>query len=231
MFKQIATVILFILAGAFGGILVQRFAPSLYAQPNTGPTYVIREEKVYIQENNALKNSVQKAKSFVLGVRSVVSDKKILSGSGLVLTSDGMAVTLAELVPSGSKTIVFYVDGQPVQAQVIKRDIKENLALVKIEKSGLSASGFFMFDQLNLGERVFLVSQIFDPQTSTPGFLTNEGIVKTFTADTVGTNIQEPSALGAPVFDIEGYALGIASSSGNAVTVIPITKIRTFSGL
>ena len=43
-----------------------------------------------------------------------------------------------------SKTIVFYVDGQPVQAQVIKRDLKENLALIKIEKSGLSASGFFM---------------------------------------------------------------------------------------
>lgn len=231
MFKQIVTVILFILAGAFGGILVQRFAPNLYVQPNTAPSYVIRENNIYIQENDALKDSVQKTKSFVLGVRSVVSDKKILSGSGLVLTSDGMAVTLAELVPSGSKTIVFYVDGQPVQAQVIKRDLKENLALVKIEKSGLSVGGFFIFDQLALGERVFLVSQTFDPQTSAPGFLTNEGVVKTFAADTIETNIQESKALGAPVFDIKGYVMGITSSSSGSVTVIPITKIRDFSKL
>ncbi|MFA7714613.1 MAG: serine protease [Candidatus Paceibacterota bacterium] len=233
--KQPVYFLLVILAGGFGGFLVQKFLPSFYSAPESSPNYfVTKEEKYYIQENDALKEAVQKVRSSVVGIKTVAADKKVIAGSGLILTSDGLAVTLAELVPASGKTS-FFIDSQLVNGQILKRDLKQNLALIKIEKSGLSTGGFFMLDQLKIGERVFLVGQIFDAKTFVPNFLTNEGVAKSFDSEfTVQTSIRETDAVsGAPVFDIKGSVLGLSYiyGSNGSVAVLPITKVKAFAGL
>jgi hypothetical protein len=233
--KQFIYFLLVILAGGFGGFLAQKFLPNFYASPGSPPNYfVTKEEKYYIQENDALKEAVQKVKSSVIGIKTIGADKKVITGSGLILTSDGLAVTLAELVPASGK-ISFFVDSQLANGQILKRDLKQNLALIKIEKNGLSAAGFFMLDQLKVGERVFLAGQIFDAKTFAPNFMANEGIAKSFDSGfTVQTSIRETEAvLGAPVFDIQGNILGLSYIYGNtnSVAVLPITKVKAFAGL
>ncbi|MFA5387596.1 MAG: serine protease [Candidatus Paceibacterota bacterium] len=232
--KQFIYFLLMIAAGVLGGFLGQKFLPNFYSAIESSPNYfVTKEEKYYIQENNALKDSIQKVKSSVLGVKTVVG-KKTITGSGLILTSDGLAVTLAELVPSSGKNY-FFIDSQAVKGQVIKRDTDQNLALVKIEKNGLSAVGFFMLDQLKIGERIFLISQIFDAKTFLPDFSVNEGIVKSFNGEFfVKTSIIETEeSLGSPIFDLEGNVLGLSYiyGSDNSITVFPIAKIKAFAGL
>lgn len=233
--KQFIYFLLAVSAGGFGGFLVQKFLPDFYAAPESSPNYfVTKEEKYYIQENDALKEAVQKVKSSVVGIKTAGADKKVITGSGLILTSDGLAVTLAELVPAGGKTS-FFVDSQPVNGQILKRDLKQNLALVKIEKNGLSAAGFFMLDQLKIGERIFLVGQIFDIKTFAPNFMASEGVAKSFNGEfVVQTSIWETGAAsGAPVFDIKGNVLGLSYIYGSkdSVAVLPITKIKSFAGL
>ena len=233
--KQFIYFLLVVLAGGLGGFLAQKFLPNFYTVSESAPNYfVTKEEKYYIQENDALKEAVQKVKSSVVGIKTIGADKKVIAGSGLILTSDGLAVTLAELVPASGKTS-FFVDSQPVNGQILKRDLKQNLALIKIEKNGLSAAGFFMLDQLKIGERVFLAGQIFDAKTFAPNFMVNEGIAKSFDSGfTVQTSIRETEAvLGAPVFDIKGSVLGLSYiyGSNDSVTVLPITEIKSFAGL
>lgn len=215
--------------------MAQKLLPDFYAVMETSPNYfVTKEEKYYIQENEALKEAIQKSKSSVMGIKTVVSAKKTVFGSGMVLTSDGLAATFADLVPVAGKTS-FYIDSQLVNGQVIKRDLKQNLALIKIEKTGLSPAGFFMLDQLKIGERVFLISQIFDAKTFDPYFSANEGTAKSFDSEFfIQTSIiEEQAANGSPAFDIKGNILGLSyiNEKNNSIIVFPISKIKAFAGL
>ena len=62
-------------------------------------------------------------------------------GSGLVYTSDGLIVTLSSLVPAGWRVMVYPEAQDPLPAQVLKRDVSNNLALLKVEETGLQTAG------------------------------------------------------------------------------------------
>jgi len=164
-------------------------------------------------------------------VKAETKTGKILEGSGLIVSSDGLIVTLADLVPLGSD-ITFFWEGKSPSFQILKRDLKENLALIKIEETNLPTTGFADLERIKLGERVFLVGVIFE-KGKVPKKAVNEGIVKTFDGNSIETNIFEKSTFsGSPLFNIEGNALGlnIIDKEGK-VSAIPISKIKSFIGL
>jgi len=138
------------------------------------------------------------------------------------------------LVPQGSNPS-FFVDGEMASFQILKRDLKENLALIKIEKTNLPTVAFANLEKLKLGERVFLVGMAQPPNggwVASPGLVVNEGIVKSFAENYIQTNIFEKIRLqGSPLFNIEGEVLGLNTidSEGKIIT-IPISKIKSFSG-
>lgn len=138
-------------------------------------------------------------------------------------------VTLSELVPQGAEANLFW-DGQSVSFQILKRDLKNNLALIKIEKANLPTAGFADSNKIKIGERVFLVGQIFEK--GVPKKMANEGIIKTFDENFIKTNIFEKYTLsGSPLFDIEGNLLGLNTidKEGKVVT-ISVSTIRAFVG-
>jgi S1-C subfamily serine protease len=239
MMKNIFKIIAIFILGIFGGIFADQILwPYLIKRPlfyqyqlEQRPVYTERKE-IIIQENVALKNAIEKVEKTVVGVRTEtgVPSGKILEGSGLIVTSDGLIVTLADLVPQGSD-FSFFVESEKVNFQILKRDLKENLALVKIEKNNLPTVSFADLEKLKLGERVFLVGVIFENEK--PSKIVNEGIVKSFGKDFIKTNIFEKNILkGSPLFDIEGRALGINTIDREGkVIAIPISKIKTFIGL
>ncbi|MFQ6049896.1 MAG: serine protease [Candidatus Paceibacterales bacterium] len=192
------------------------------------PIYVTERKEITIQENVALKNAIERVEKTVVGVKTKTREE-ILQGSGLILTSDGIVVTLADLVPQGAD-FSFFIDGQMVSFQILKRDLKENLALIKVGGSNLPTVGFANFEKIKLGERVFLVGVIFEKGEAKK--TTNEGVIKYFDQDLVDTNIFETSTLaGSPLFNIEGEILGLNTVDfWGRVSAIPVTKIRTFAG-
>ena len=237
MRKTLFQILAIFILGIFGGIFADQILwPYFIERPlfyqyrlEQSPVYVTEKKETIIQENTALKNAIEKVEKTVIGVKTKTKTGKILEGSGLIVTSDGLIVTLADLVPQGS-TFSFFVEGKAVSFQILKRDLKENLALVKIEKTNLATCSFADFEKLKLGERIFLVGVIFEKEEIKN--IVDEGIVKSFDENKIETNIFEKETIsGSPLFDIEGNVLGLnqIDSEGKIIS-IPVPKIKTFTG-
>ena len=237
MVKNVFKIIGVFILGIGGGIFADQILwPYFVEKPlfyqyrlEQSPVYLTERKEITIQENVALRNAIEKVEKTVIGVRTETQAKKIIEGSGLIITSDGLVVTLAELVPQGSN-FSFFVEGQSANFQILKRDLKENLALVKIEKSNLPIVSFANLEKLKLGERVFLVGVIFEKEELSK--IVNEGIIKSFSQNFIKTNIFENYLLkGSPLFNIEGEVLGLNTiDKEGKVIAIPISKIKTFAG-
>ena len=204
------------------GILKIRSEPPVYIQQIT--------KEIKIQENTALKEAVEKVEKTLVAIKTQNPKGKIIEGSGIILTSDGLVLTLADLVPQGGKFEIF-LNGEKSKFQILKRDLKENLALIKIEKTNLLTIPFGNFEKLKIGERVFLVGTHFKENEF--GKEVNEGIIKRFTREVIETNILEKEKLsGSGLFDIEGNLVGINKvTSDGKIIAVPVTKIREFANL
>lgn len=240
MSKRIINIIFILIVGMAGGIFSSQilmprffgeglFDSNYLAKITSGPVYLTEKKDITVQENTALQYSVEKVEESIIGVRTITSTGKTIYGSGLVLTTDGIVVTLAELVPSKAD-YAFYIDGKTQAYQILKRDDNNNLALIKIERNDLEPCGFADFSELRIGERVFLLGKVFLQKDILT--LANQGIVKYFTKDFIRTSIFEKTSLaGSSLFNIRGELLGLNTiDSEGKVSAIPISIIRDFAG-
>jgi len=237
MKKNILKIFIIFIIGIIGGIFAnQIFWPYLIEKPlffkyslEQRPVYLTEKKEVFIQENTALQNAIEQAEKAIIGIRTETQNGEILEGSGLVITSDGLIITLAELVPLGSN-FSFFVGENPQEYEILKRDLKNNLALIKIEKNNLNTVSFEDISEIKKGQRVFLIGALFDDGLSK---IVNEGIISSFNEESIFTNIFETSLLnGSPLFNIEGEALGLSKIDNyGKIFAIPISIVQDFISL
>lgn len=238
MIKNILKILLIFVFGIFGGIFGSEILwPYFVERPlfyqyrlEQNPIYINEKKEIYIQENTALKNAIEKVEGAVVLVRTKTKEGKIINGSGLILTSDGLVITLSRFLPTGG-TFSFFVENEIVDFRILKRDEKEGLVLVKLEKKNLKTTGFFNLEKLKLGERVFLVGKVF--KEGKINTIVNEGIIKSLNEERIETNIRESEIMvGSPLFDIEGNLIGLCEiEKDGTMIVIPNSKIKTFVGI
>lgn len=236
--KNILKIIGILFLGILGSLIFQALIfPWMLSDPyfekfefvksfKEGKIVVNPKEQIYIQENTALQSSVEKTEKSIVAIQAK-TEKAVFLGSGFIITSDGLIITVADLVPTGAKIIVFLGQEQ-FTPQIIKKDLKNNLVLLKIEKSGISTTSFFDPDKIKLGQRIFLIGK----NATTLETSVNEGIIKSLVDDTIITNIVESLYFrGGPLFDIEGRLVGVnmVDSSGK-VSSISVKTIKTFAG-
>ncbi|MBI4101557.1 MAG: serine protease [Candidatus Nealsonbacteria bacterium] len=236
MSLNVLKIVFIFILGIGGGIFADQILwPYLVERPllyqyrlEQSPVYVTERREVVIKENSAVTSAIEKVEKAVVGVRTRTGDT-FLEGSGLIVASDGLMVTLASLVPQGSP-FSFFVDGQTVSFQILKRDLKNNLALVKIGKTNLPTVGFADSAKLKAGERVFLIGAVFEGKEV--GKAVNVGIIRSLNEDSFETNIFETSNLaGSPLFDVEGNTIGLSIIGiDGQVSAIPVTQIKQFLG-
>ncbi|TFG35571.1 MAG: serine protease [Parcubacteria group bacterium] len=234
--RNILKIAAFFTVGMVGGIFADQILwPYFVEKPlffqyslEKAPVSIIEKKETIIQENTALTEAIEKGENSVVSVKSQTSGGTI-EGSGLIVTSDGLMVTLAELVPQGS-VFVFSLNGKAMSFQVLKRDFNTHLALIKLGESNLATVGFADFNETKLGERVFLIGEIFDKKISYK--VVNEVIIRRFDKNLIETNISEKNALkGSSLFNIRGEVLGINTiSSDGRVVAIPTSIIKEFIG-
>ena len=229
-FEYFLKILFIFFVGALGGIFGSEVV-FLKSKSNfySSPTIRLETKEVKIQENTALKDAIEKTQNSIVAIQIQTKKGKIINGSGIILTTDGIVLTLSELLPQG-ETINFFVDGEKVSYQILKRDPKLNLGVVKVEKKNLTPVPFSDFETLKIGERVFALSSFFNQGKIQKAV--NEGIVRYFDEEKIETNIIEDSNfLGSALFDIEGKLLGINYlDPKQKILSIPITKIRQFTG-
>lgn len=229
MLKNILKIIIVFIVGITGGILGAQIL-SREQVPSNIPVSIIETKEVIIQENIALQDAVEKVERAVVGIKAETKEGEAIFGSGLIVTSDGLVVTLSELVPQGAK-LAFFVDSETPKYKILKRDQAKNLVLLKLEQGGLQTCGFADFSDIRLGQRVFLLGMIFPKSGRT--LMANQGIVKYLSKDYIRTNIFETYTLaGSPLFNIKGELVGLNTIDAQGrVTAIPITVLRAFLGL
>jgi len=167
----------------------------------------------------ALEEAIKKVEDAVIGFDN---------GSGIVITSDGLIVTLADVLPKTEEYL--FLEGEKVNFEVIRKDLEQNLALIKIDQKNILTCKFADLADIEMGQKVFLLGTIIENKI--PKNITNQGSIKMFDDDIIHTNILEDKVLnGSPLFSVEGEVLGlnIIDNQGR-VSAIPIDKIRKFAG-
>lgn len=186
---------------------------------------IVVREQVYLQENNSIRESIARIQKSVVAIQSQALGVR----SGLIVTSDGLVIALANALPTKGSFSVF-VAGEPVDAEVLKIDSKNNLALIKIRKSNLPIVGFADFDKLKLGQGVFLVSAVSAKQDN---WIANEGIIRQIEPAIIKTNIiEDKDVSSSPLFNAAGELLGLSFiDKDGRISALPIYKIREFLGM
>lgn len=197
-----------------------------------GRATVIREvTEVVIRTDDAAKRVAERAEGMVVGLESRNAEGHVIVGSGFAATSDGFIFTLASAVPQGYTTRVYLKEGgNPIVAEVLKRDFKRDLAVLKIDERNLQTTGFASEDSVKVGAPVVLVAK-----TLEEGLLitiVNQGTVRTKFGEAIRTNIFDKASLGgSPLLNLEGNIVGLSvfEPSGRLVA-IPTSVLRAFSG-
>ncbi len=147
------------------------------------------------------------------------------TGSGVVLREDGYIVTNNHVVAdagSSGKITVTFSDGSRASATVVGTDPSSDLAVVKVNKSGLSKAVFANSDNLKVGQAVIAVGAPLGlSNTVTQGIVsalnrpvtTSESSSSTSSMDAIQTDAAiNPGNSGGALTDLAGRVVGINSA-------------------
>ena len=134
-------------------------------------------------------------------------------GSGFILTSDGFVMTNAHVVDGADEVIVTLTDKREFKARIIGTDKRSDVAVVKIEATGLPAVKIGDTNRLKVGEWVMAIGSPFGLDNSVTA-----GIVSAKQRDTgdylpfIQTDVAiNPGNSGGPLINMRGEVVGINS--------------------
>lgn len=175
---------------------------------------------------------------FGYGSGSSGSQVQTGSGSGVIITSDGYIVTCNHVVEGASKITVVLSDETSHEAKVVGTDARNDLAVIKIEASGLTPATLGDSDMLTVGEDVVAIGNPLGELrgTSTGGMVSALGR-QVSVEGTEMTLIQHdaavsPGSSGGGLFNASGSLIGIVNakaSSNNAEGIgfaIPVNSVK-----
>lgn len=222
-----------LLAGLAGGQIAFSYLMGDYSRifgnnnGNISGPMPAAQKEVTIRENEAIVEAIARAAGVSVNVEVALASGATARGSGIIITSDGMAAVPYSLYPPGAQAKITS-GGQKVSYTVLKRDKAADITILKLEGNNWPTAGFASLDSLALGQRMFIAGTL-----SSDSKFANEGIIRFLGTDYIGTSIIEnKQASGSPVFDIEGNIIGMALvDESNFVNAISVAKIKELSGL
>lgn len=134
-------------------------------------------------------------------------------GSGFILSSDGLIMTNAHVVEGADEVLVTLTDKREFKAKIIGSDKRTDVAVVKIEATGLPAVKIGDMNRLKVGEWVMAIGSPFGLENTVTA-----GIVSAKQRDTgdylpfIQTDVAiNPGNSGGPLLNMRGEVVGINS--------------------
>jgi serine protease Do len=134
-------------------------------------------------------------------------------GSGFILSADGLIMTNAHVVDGADELLVTLTDKREFKAKIIGADKRTDVALVKIEATGLPSVKLGDSNRLKVGEWVMAIGSPFGLDNSVTA-----GIVSAKARDTgdyvpfIQTDVAiNPGNSGGPLINLRGEVVGINS--------------------
>jgi len=136
-------------------------------------------------------------------------------GSGFIISADGYIMTNAHVVDSADKITVRLTDKREFSAKVIGADKRTDVALLKIEATGLPKVTVGDPDKLKVGEWVIAIGSPFGFDSSvTAGIVSAKGrsLPQENFVPFIQTDVAiNPGNSGGPLFNMNGEVVGINS--------------------
>lgn len=134
-------------------------------------------------------------------------------GSGFILSADGYVMTNAHVVDGADELVVTLTDKRELKARVVGADARTDVAVVKIEATGLPAVKIGDVSRLRVGEWVMAIGSPFGLENTVTA-----GIVSAKQRDTgdflpfIQTDVAiNPGNSGGPLLNMRGEVVGINS--------------------
>ena len=177
----------------------------------------------------------------VVGIRTELSTSQYSMGTGIIMTADGYIVTNTHVLDGGYAVTVTLSDGTEHEAKLVGADTISDLAVLKIEVTGLSPAQFGDSSGLQVGDSVVTIGNPLGEDLR--GTMTN-GIISAINRDItydghLMTLIQTNAAInegnsGGPLINMYGQVIGITNMkavSTNGVEgigfAIPTASVHT----
>ena len=164
------------------------------------------------------------------------------SGSGFILTEDGYIITNHHVIEDSSSISVTLYDGTVYDAELIGSDESNDIAVLKVDATGMSPVIIGDSDNLNVGDSVIAIGNPLGELTFTltAGAVSAKDRSVTFSNAVTMTLIQTDCAInsgnsGGALFNLYGEVIGVtnakysSSSSGASIDnigfAIPINSV------
>ncbi len=196
-------------------------------QPETVVTK-IEKETILIPQPNYFFEAVKKIEPSVVAVESFLEGRKIRSGSGVILTQDGLIATTVSVVPANATFFQVTNQGKIFRAKVVSRDYVKNLALISVESSGMSVMKMKL-DLPTLSQRLLVFSKQVEFGKDSP--VVEEAVVSKVSVDGDSFDIiagYDDELFGSALIGGEGNLFGIMNFKNRRPAVIFSSVITEF---
>lgn len=170
-------------------------------------------------------------------------ERQVGAGSGFIVSADGLIVTNKHVVADvAAEYTVFLNDGAKLPAKVLARDPVQDLAVVKVERSGLPMVTLGDSDAVEVGQSVIAIGNTLGEFRNTVSVGVISGLQRTVIASGPGGGPEElqeliqtdaainPGNSGGPLLNIRGEVIGIntamAQGAENVGFAYPINKAK-----
>ncbi len=185
---------------------------------DTNRSYPTLEQLATPEDALSLPDIYDKVSPSVVGV-SCTLDRSSATGTGIIISEDGYIITNAHVVEDAVSVIIVDQEMNEYNAVVIGADSQTDLAVLKIEASGLTACEFGKSGELRIGELAIAIGNPLGFElygTMTSGIIS--GLNRTITiGENEMTLIQTNASInsgnsGGPLIDAYGRVIGITSA-------------------
>ncbi|MBQ1512226.1 MAG: trypsin-like peptidase domain-containing protein [Erysipelotrichaceae bacterium] len=233
MKKFLEVVLVFLIAfagGLAGSYSYDRFlSASKSGSAETSQSIETTQQVNYVvKESSDLKTAIKKAYGTVVMIRTVVTSNSIFYqdtaaalGSGVIVSEDGYIITNNHVIKNAESVTVTTADGTEYPAEIIGSDVKTDLAVIKIEASGLQYAVLADSDQVEIGDDAIAIGNPLGEGISVSnGIISAKDKMVTISKQTMylfQTNaaINEGNS-GGGLFDINGDLIGIVNAKNNS---------------
>ena len=190
-----------------------------------------------------LKTLYERCAPSVVGISGYVNGKTSYSwGSGVILSEDGLIITNTHVIDGCDRATVTLYDDRTFEATLLGADGISDIALLKIEATGLPAARFGDSGKLVVGESVAAIGNPLGEEfrmTLTDGIISaisRDVNYKSRTMTLLQTNVAiNEGNSGGPLFNMSGQVIGITNmkmiSSGVSIEgigfAIPSSTVET----
>ena len=146
------------------------------------------------------------------------------AGSGVILSEDGYIITNNHVVEDGSEYKVITNDGTEYTAELVGADSKSDIAVLKIDASGLTPAVIGDSDSIQVGDKAVVIGN----PLGTLGGTVTDGIISATNREITLNNesmnlIQTNAAInfgnsGGGLFDGQGDLIGIVNAKDSGTT-------------